>query len=100
MWSALTHLRIAKLKTAYPVLFCWILFVPTSLSFATDHDLLPSIYHEAPSLNQMVARGELPPLEERLPRNPMLVQPFERIGSYGGTWQRAVEQGTRPLLSA
>ncbi len=42
-------------------------------------------FHEAPELAAMVAAGELPPLEERLPINPMVVQPDETIGKYGGT---------------
>ena len=42
-------------------------------------------YHEAPELAELVAKGELPPLEERLPINPVVVQPDEAIGKYGGT---------------
>ena len=44
---------------------------------------------EAPMLAEMVAAGELPPLEERLPAEPLVVEPFEAIGQYGGTWRRA-----------
>ncbi len=42
---------------------------------------------EAPALAAMVAAGELPPLEERLPVNPMVVPVTESIGQYGGTWR-------------
>lgn len=42
---------------------------------------------EAPSLAALVDAGELPPLEERLPVNPMVVQVTESIGQYGGTWR-------------
>lgn len=42
-------------------------------------------YNEAPMLRTMVAAGELPPVEERLPENPLVVKPFEKIGQYGGT---------------
>lgn len=45
--------------------------------------------HESPMLAEMVAAGELPPLEERLPEEPLVVQPVESIGKYGGTWRRA-----------
>lgn len=41
--------------------------------------------HEAPILSVKVAAGELPPVEERLPENPMVVEPCEEIGKYGGT---------------
>ena len=55
-------------------------------------NLSPSIYHEAPLLRMAVAEGKLPPVDERLPQNPMLVQPVERIGRYGGTWRRAIRR--------
>ena len=48
---------------------------------------LTSIYSEAPQLAERVAAGELPPVEERLPKNPVLIQPLERVGIYGGTWR-------------
>ena len=44
---------------------------------------------EAPMLAEMVAAGELPPLEERLPLEPLVVEPYESLGEYGGTWHRA-----------
>ncbi len=48
----------------------------------------PSSYKEAPSLAARVAAGELPPVEERLPENPLVLQPTRGIGKYGGTWYR------------
>ena len=41
-------------------------------------------YSEAPELKVKVAAGELPALEERLPQEPLVVQPADRIGKYGG----------------
>jgi len=46
------------------------------------------VYKEAPMLADMVAAGELPPVEERLPENPRVIEPFEEIGTYGGTFRR------------
>jgi len=40
-------------------------------------------FGEAPMLAAMVASGELPPVEERLPKDVAVVQPHE-IGQYGG----------------
>ena len=40
--------------------------------------------NESPMLAEMVAAGDLPPLEERLPENPLVVEPRDRIGEYGG----------------
>jgi peptide/nickel transport system substrate-binding protein len=42
-------------------------------------------YGEAPMLARMVTNGELPPVEERLPEKPMVVEPINEIGKYGGT---------------
>jgi peptide/nickel transport system substrate-binding protein len=46
-------------------------------------------YNEAPMLKEMVAAGAIPPVEERLPAEPLIVEPYESIGKYGGTWHRA-----------
>ena len=48
----------------------------------------PSSFKEAPMLAARVAAGELPPVEERLPENPLVLQPTDGIGKYGGTWYR------------
>jgi|HigsolmetaAR201D_1030396.scaffolds.fasta_scaffold03967_6 peptide/nickel transport system substrate-binding protein len=40
-------------------------------------------------LAELVAQGKLPPVEERLPKEPLVVQPYEKIGKYGGTWRHA-----------
>jgi len=48
---------------------------------------------EAPQLAQMVKEGKLPPLEQRLPKNPLVVKPIERIGVYGGNWRVAMVGG-------
>jgi len=45
-------------------------------------------YNEAPVLQEKVAAGELPPVDERLPDNPLVLEPLNQIGQYGGTWQR------------
>jgi len=46
-------------------------------------------YNESPMLAQLVKQGKLPPVEERLPKNPIVVKPFEEIGRYGSTLRRA-----------
>jgi peptide/nickel transport system substrate-binding protein len=52
-----------------------------------------TVSREAPSLAARVASGDLPPLEERLPAEPMVVTPVESIGQYGGTWRSALMGG-------
>ena len=46
-------------------------------------------YNEAPMLQEMVRTGDLPPVGERLPEDPLVVEPVESVGQYGGTWRRA-----------
>ena len=36
----------------------------------------------------MVAAGSLPPVEERLPKDPRVDEVVEEIGQYGGVWHR------------
>lgn len=45
-------------------------------------------YEEAPMLSKKVAQGELPPVDERLPGDPVVIEPEEEVGDYGGTFYR------------
>lgn len=49
-----------------------------------------SLYKESPLIQEQVLSGELPPIEERLPLNPVIIQPVDEIGVYGGTWHMAL----------
>ena len=44
-------------------------------------------YKEAPMLADLVKAGKLPPVDQRLPENPAVVDAAE-IGQYGGIWHR------------
>jgi peptide/nickel transport system substrate-binding protein len=48
----------------------------------------PKKFAEAPMLADMVKAGKLPPVEKRVPDEPMVVKPLQSIGRYGGTWRR------------
>lgn len=50
--------------------------VPTEAAAAT--------FKESPLLQTKVAAGELPPIEERIPPNPLVLKPVNVIGKYGG----------------
>jgi peptide/nickel transport system substrate-binding protein len=52
-------------------------------------DTTPTSFQEAPMLAERVQRGELPPVEERLPIDPLVIQTTEMIGQYGGTLRGA-----------
>jgi len=45
-------------------------------------------YNEAPMLKELVDAGKLPVVEQRLPEEPLVVEPLEEIGQYGGTLHR------------
>ncbi len=49
-----------------------------------------SVFRQAPQLAELAATGGLPPVEQRLPLNPILIQPEERVGVYGGVWHLAM----------
>ena len=56
---------------------------------------------EAPMLAELVKAGKLPPVEQRMPEEPLVIKPVHEIGKYGGTWRRGftgpgdVENGNR-----
>jgi peptide/nickel transport system substrate-binding protein len=45
-------------------------------------------YKEAPMLAALVRTGRVPPVAQRLPENPLVVETVEAIGQYGGVWRR------------
>jgi len=67
-------------------------------------DLVPAKYNEAPDLAAKVAAGELPPIEERVGPEPLVIRPIHEIGVYGGTWRRGfigpndIANATRAVL--
>jgi peptide/nickel transport system substrate-binding protein len=45
-------------------------------------------FKEAPMLAEQVKAGKLPPVDKRLPVDPLVVPVLERTGQYGGVWRR------------
>ncbi len=41
-------------------------------------------------LEELVKAGKLPPVEERLPKEPLVINVIEEVGQYGGVWDQAV----------
>ena len=54
-------------------------------------------FSEAPMLAALVASGDLPPVEERLPDEPLVDEPFEQVGTYGGTLRLGMVSGIHLL---
>ena len=54
----------------------------------TDPARYPKTFKEAPELAELVKAGKLPPVQERIGHDPLVVKPLREIGKYGGTWRR------------
>src|SRR6202045_2564439 len=57
-------------------------------TIVTDPAQWPKKFGEAPAVADLVKAGKLPPVEQRLPQEPMVIKPLQRVGKYGGTWRR------------
>ncbi|AIY86057.1 MULTISPECIES: ABC transporter substrate-binding protein [unclassified Thermotoga] len=58
----------------------------------TDYEALTgkkiTEFHESPMLSELAKQGKLPPVEQRLPKNPVVLVPWEKPGKYGGIMRR------------
>jgi len=63
------------------VVFVLVRSIPTEKPVA-ESESQSSRYNESPMLRERVERGELPPVDERLPDEPLVVTPIEGVGRY------------------
>ncbi len=63
----------------------------------TDPAQVPKRFSEAPQLAELVKAGKLPPVEQRIGQDPLVVKPLREIGRYGGTWRRGFTGPVRHL---
>ena len=63
----------------------WALSLLALLAVLSGVSAQDMTYQESPMLTEMVEANELPPLAERLPAEPLVVEPVGEIGEYGGT---------------
>jgi peptide/nickel transport system substrate-binding protein len=61
---------------------------PEATKPPADTPVPPSAYTESPMLAEMVAAGDLPPVDERVPKNPWVYPPNDGIGNHGGYMRR------------
>jgi peptide/nickel transport system substrate-binding protein len=66
-------------KLRLPIFLMVVLTLLTTVQFVGAQNMM---YEEAPMLQAMVEAGELPPVEERLPLEPLVVEPNNEIGVY------------------
>ena len=57
-------------------------------TIVTDPAKMPKAFKEAPALAELVKAGKLPPVDQRVGSEPMVIQPLRSIGTYGGIWRR------------
>ena len=69
------------------ILLSLALVVPVGVTMPADAQ--SAKFREAPILAEQVKAGKLPPVEQRLPAEPLVVPVVERTGQYGGVWRRA-----------
>ncbi|MFW5980758.1 MAG: ABC transporter substrate-binding protein, partial [Halanaerobiaceae bacterium] len=64
------------------------------LKTASEMDITE--FNQSPILDSKVEEGELPPVEERLPDDPPVIVPYDKVGNYGGTanvWGTTLDYG-------
>jgi peptide/nickel transport system substrate-binding protein len=57
-------------------------------------------YKEAPQLAADAKAGKIPAVDKRLPDNPLVVKPVEKVGVYGGTWRMVAKGITDTTIGA
>ncbi len=60
------------------------------ISLILASSALAADYHEAPALAALAQQGKLPPVAQRLPEQPQVVQPVASTGRYGGVLRTAL----------
>jgi peptide/nickel transport system substrate-binding protein len=50
-------------------------------------------YKEAPALAEQVKAGKLPPVDQRLPQDPLVLEAVEKVGKYGGELRMITTDG-------
>ena len=83
---------------------------PTVTAYTAATGKAIDSFSEAPALAALVASGDLPALDQRLPPDPAVIRPVDEIGRYGGTFNSAgdgreaapgaIVEGSSQLLTA
>lgn len=72
------------------------------VSDLTSAEIASFVFRQNPVFSDKVTRGELPPVEQRLPAEPLILIPHQSHGRYGGTLRGLVvapESSTSEVLS-
>jgi peptide/nickel transport system substrate-binding protein len=64
-----------------------------AFTFAAGAQTAPATLSEAPALAERAKAGQLPPVAQRVGKEPLVVKPHEKVGKYGGTMRSALRGG-------
>ena len=64
--------------------------IALAISVILASPALAADYHEAPALAALAQQGQLPPVVQRLPEQPQVVNPIASMGRYGGVLRTAL----------
>jgi peptide/nickel transport system substrate-binding protein len=81
-------MSIARTRSAATAVALFLVLV-VAASLAAPAAAQSTKFKESPQLAEMVKGGKLPPVDKRLPEDPLVVPVVERTGQYGGVWRRA-----------
>ena len=79
----------AAAKPAEPKLGAQLIGKLEGPTIILDAAQFPKSFKEAPALAELVKAGTLPPVQERVSQDPLVIKPLREIGKYGGTLRRA-----------
>ncbi|MGN6564860.1 MAG: ABC transporter substrate-binding protein, partial [Thermomicrobiales bacterium] len=65
----------------------------SSSSSSSSAANVPTSFQDAPALADQTKSGKLPAVVQRVPKNPIVITPVEKVGKYGGTWRMALVGG-------
>jgi peptide/nickel transport system substrate-binding protein len=88
---------MTKFSTSYRRYGAFSLFLIGILLFVGFSQAAPK-YNEAPDWSILVKQGKLPAVDKRLPSDPMVVKPLERVGKYGGEWKMGTKGAGDEML--
>jgi peptide/nickel transport system substrate-binding protein len=86
--AGLTPAQVRAGQAAEPKLGTQLIGKLEGPELVLDPAKFPKKFGQAPMLAELVKQGKLPPVEKRIPEEPMVVKPVHSIGKYGGTWRR------------
>lgn len=102
MWAVAAMVRPELSQRPLPYTSDQLAAAEKARDVSFDREHTPTLYrhvhvepkNESPILKELVDEGKLPPLKDRLPKEPAVMEGPDGIGKYGGTWLRLAASPT------